>query len=112
MAKALSDMGSNIGLAGTVAGVTGVEAKVLIKSARPPFQKVGVLIGSAVAGGAIYSGFGFGFGFGLNLNLTNQPYAKHMAVFFISHLNSIYSAGIVWSLSLWMKIQIYFLEFS
>jgi hypothetical protein len=93
MAKALSDTGSNIGLAGTAAGVTGVWAKVLTKSARPPFQKVGVLIGSAVAGGAIHSGFGFGFG--LNLNLTNQPYAKHMAVFFISHLNSMYSAGIV-----------------
>jgi hypothetical protein len=38
MAKALNDTGSNIGLAGTVARVTGA-AKVLTKSARPPFKK-------------------------------------------------------------------------
>jgi len=61
MAKALNDMGYNIGLAVTVTvtAVTGVgvAAKVLSKSAISPFQKVGVLIGSAVAGGAIHSGF-------------------------------------------------------
>jgi hypothetical protein len=54
-------MGYNIGLAVTVTvtAVTGVgvAAKVLSKSAISPFQKVGVLIGSAVAGGAIHSGF-------------------------------------------------------
>lgn len=57
MAKTLDSVGNNIGLAGTVAAVAGGVTKVIFKSSIPPLQKVGIVVGSAVAGGAIQSGF-------------------------------------------------------
>jgi len=68
MANSLSDASSTLGLAGTLAALTGT-AKVVSKSTIPPFQKVGILIGSAFAGGAIDSGFGT-----LNRTIYNKSY--------------------------------------
>lgn len=49
-------VGRNIGVAGTVAGVAGAVAKGLAKSSLPPLAKAGVIVGSGVAGGAIFVG--------------------------------------------------------
>jgi hypothetical protein len=56
-AKAMASIGCNLGLAGTIAAVAGGVTKVIYKSSIPPLQKVGIVVGSAVAGGAIQSGF-------------------------------------------------------
>ncbi len=57
IAKSYSTIGSSIGLSTTIAGITGGVAKVIAKSSLPFLQKAGVVIGGAVAGGAIHSGF-------------------------------------------------------
>jgi hypothetical protein len=67
MANSLSDAYSTLGLAGTIAALTAGTAKVV--STIPPFQKVGILIGSAFAGGAIHSRF-----VTLNRTLNNKSY--------------------------------------
>nr|YP_010564236.1 hypothetical protein OYW92_mgp04 [Epichloe bromicola]UYX62220.1 hypothetical protein [Epichloe bromicola] len=46
----------NIGVAGTIAGVSGAVAKAIGKSGIPPLQKAGIIIGSAGAAGAIHAG--------------------------------------------------------
>jgi hypothetical protein len=46
----------NIGVAGTIAGVSGAVAKAIGKSGIPPLQKAGIIIGSAGAAGAIHVG--------------------------------------------------------
>jgi hypothetical protein len=69
MAKTLDSVGCNLGLAGTVAAVAGGVTKVISKSSIPPFQKVGIVVGSAVAGGAIQSGFS-----AINRGIYNHGY--------------------------------------
>jgi hypothetical protein len=49
-------LGRNIGVAGTIAGVSGAVAKAIGKSSMPPLQKAGIIIGSAGAAGAIHIG--------------------------------------------------------
>ena len=47
-------IGRNIGIAGTVAGVSGAVGKAIYKSSLPPLQKAGIVVGAAIAGGAIH----------------------------------------------------------
>lgn len=47
-------IGRNIGIAGTVAGVSGAVGKAIAKSSLPP--KGGIVIGAGIAGGAIHVG--------------------------------------------------------
>jgi hypothetical protein len=49
-------IGRNIGIAGTVAGVSGAVAKAIAKSSLPALQKAGIVIGAGIAGGAIHVG--------------------------------------------------------
>lgn len=49
-------IGRNIGIAGTVAGVSGAVRKAIAKSSMPPLQKAGIIIGAGIAGGAIHVG--------------------------------------------------------
>ncbi|KAI0398634.1 hypothetical protein F4802DRAFT_340266 [Xylaria palmicola] len=49
-------IGRNIGIAGTVAGVSGAVGKAIAKSSLPPLQKAGLVIGASIAGGAIHVG--------------------------------------------------------
>lgn len=49
-------IGRNIGIAGTIAGVSGAVAKGIAKSSMPPLQKAGIIIGAGVASGAIFVG--------------------------------------------------------
>jgi hypothetical protein len=49
-------IGRNIGIAGTVAGVSGAVGKAITKSSLPPFQKAALIIGAGIAGGAIHVG--------------------------------------------------------
>lgn len=49
-------IGRNIGVAGTVAGVSGAVGKAISKSIFPPLQKAGIVVGAGVAGGAIHVG--------------------------------------------------------
>lgn len=49
-------IGRNIGIAGTVAGVSGAVGKAIAKSSMPPLQKAGIIIGAGLAGGAIHVG--------------------------------------------------------
>jgi hypothetical protein len=54
--NAAEAVGRNIGIAGTVAGVSGAVAKGIAKSSMPPLQKAAVILGSSIAGGAIFVG--------------------------------------------------------
>lgn len=47
-------LGRNIGIAGTVAGVSGAVGKAIAKSSLPAFQKAGIVVGAGIAGGAIH----------------------------------------------------------
>lgn len=49
-------IGRNIGIAGTIAGVSGAVGKAIAKSSLPPLQKAGIVVGSGIAGGAIHVG--------------------------------------------------------
>ena len=49
-------IGRNIGIAGTVAGVSGAVGKAIAKSSLPPLQKAGMVVGAGVAGGAVHIG--------------------------------------------------------
>ena len=49
-------IGRNIGIAGTVAGVSGAVGKAIAKSSMPPLQKAAVVVGAGIAGGAIHVG--------------------------------------------------------
>ena len=49
-------LGRNIGIAGTVAGVSGAVGKAIAKSSLPPLQKAGIVVGAGIAGGAIHVG--------------------------------------------------------
>lgn len=54
ISKGISNIGYNIGLAGTISAVTAATAKVVGKSSLPPVQKAGIVIAGAAAGGAIH----------------------------------------------------------
>jgi len=49
-------IGRNIGIAGTVAGVSGAVGKAIAKSSLPPLQKAAIVVGAGIAGGAIHVG--------------------------------------------------------
>ena len=49
-------IGRNIGIAGTVAGVSGAVGNAIAKSSLPPLQKTGLVVGAAITGGAIHVG--------------------------------------------------------
>jgi hypothetical protein len=49
-------LGRNIGIAGTVAWVSGAVGKAIAKSSLPPLQKAGIVVGAGIAGGAIHIG--------------------------------------------------------
>ena len=49
-------LGRNIGIAGTIAGVSGGVAKAISKSGMPPIQKAGIILGSAGLAGGIHIG--------------------------------------------------------
>lgn len=49
-------IGRNIGIAGTIAGVSGAVGKAIAKSSLPPLQKAGLVVGAGIAGGAIHVG--------------------------------------------------------
>ena len=52
--QGISNIGTNIGLGATVAGVAGAVGKGISKSSIPPLQKAGVIVSSAVIGGGIH----------------------------------------------------------
>jgi hypothetical protein len=56
LSKGISNLGSQLGLGGTVAGVSAAVAKGLSKSSLPPVQKVGLIMGAAMAGAGIHLG--------------------------------------------------------
>ena len=49
-------IGRNVGIAGTVAGVSGAVGNAIAKSSLPPLQKAGIVVGAGIAGGAIHIG--------------------------------------------------------
>jgi hypothetical protein len=49
-------LGRNIGIAGTVAGVSGAVGKAIAKSSLPTLQKAGIVVSAGIAGGAIHIG--------------------------------------------------------
>lgn len=49
-------IGRNIGIAGSVAGVSGAVGTAIAKSSLPPLQKAGLVVGAAIAGGGIHVG--------------------------------------------------------
>jgi len=49
-------LGRNIGVAGSVAGVSGAVGRAIAKSSLPPLQKAGVVVGAAITGGVIHVG--------------------------------------------------------
>ena len=59
MAQGLSTVGSNFGLAATVAAVTTPMASVISKSGIPPLQKAGFIVGAALLGGMIHARSGY-----------------------------------------------------
>ena len=44
-------IGRNLGIAGTVAGVSGAVGNAIAKSSLPPLQKAGIVVGAAIVGG-------------------------------------------------------------
>lgn len=44
-------IGRNVGIAGTVAGVSGAVGNAIAKSSLPPLQKAGIVVGAAIVGG-------------------------------------------------------------
>jgi hypothetical protein len=59
IATGINTIGANVGLAGTIAAVTGGMAKVISNTSLPPLQKGGLIIAGAVAGGAIHTGVSY-----------------------------------------------------
>ena len=47
-------IGRNVGIAGTVAGVSGAVGNAIAKSSLPPLQKAGIVVGGAITRGAIH----------------------------------------------------------
>jgi hypothetical protein len=56
IAKGITSLGSNVGLAGCVGALAGSVAKGVAKSSLPPFQKVGLIMGGGIAGAALHVG--------------------------------------------------------
>lgn len=56
ISRGISSLGSQIGLGATVAGVSAAVSKGIAGSSLPPLQKAAVIVGSAMAGGAIHVG--------------------------------------------------------
>jgi len=54
IANSISTVGSNIGLAATVAAISTGVAKVVAKSSLPPIQKAGIVVAGSVIGGGIH----------------------------------------------------------
>jgi hypothetical protein len=54
--KSISSVGSNLGLAGTIAGVAGAVGKSISNSSIPPLQKAGLVAGGALVGGLLHMG--------------------------------------------------------
>ena len=61
-------VGRNIGIAGTVAGVSGAVGNAIAKSSLPPLQKAGIVVGAAIVGGG-----GIHVGTSLVNSLVNTP---------------------------------------
>ena len=55
LSKAISAVGSNIGLGGTMVGVGTAVDKTIVKSGMPPLQRGGVVIAGSVLGGIAHS---------------------------------------------------------
>lgn len=56
ISKGISSVGSNVGLAGTIAAIFSSVAKVIGKNSMPPVQKAGVVIDSSIIGAGIHMG--------------------------------------------------------
>jgi len=56
ISRGISSLGSQVGLGATVAGVSAAVSKGIASSSLPPLQKAAVIVGSAMAGGAIHVG--------------------------------------------------------
>ena len=54
ISKGISNLGNNIGLGATVAGVSTAVAKGITKSSLPPVQKAGIIAAGGVVGGIIH----------------------------------------------------------
>lgn len=52
--KGLSNIGNNIGIGATVAGVSAAVAKGITKTSLPPVQKAGIIVAGSVIGGVIH----------------------------------------------------------
>lgn len=76
-------IGRNIGIAGTVAGVSGAVGKAIAKSSMPPLQKAGIIVGAGIAGGAIHVGTSV-----VNRVVNTPDYTK------TSHATTNFSGGI------------------
>jgi hypothetical protein len=59
ISKGISNVGSNIGLAGTVGAVTAGVAKSIGKSTLPPVQKAGIVVAGSLIGAGIHIGASF-----------------------------------------------------
>lgn len=55
IANGISNIGSNIGLGATVAGVSSAVAKGVSKSSLPPVQKAGIIVAGGIIGGTIHT---------------------------------------------------------
>ena len=56
ISKGISNVGANIGLGATVAGVSSAVAKGISKSSLPPIQKASIIIGGGVVGAVLHVG--------------------------------------------------------
>lgn len=56
LAKGISNVGSNLGLAATIGGMAAAVSKAIAKSALPPTQKAAIVMGSGFLGAAIHTG--------------------------------------------------------
>lgn len=56
ISRGITSLGSQVGLGATVAGVSAAVSKGIASSSLPPLQKAAVIVGSAMAGGAIHVG--------------------------------------------------------
>jgi hypothetical protein len=54
ISKGISNLGTNIGLGATVAGITTAAAKSISKSYLPPVQKAGIIFAGGIIGGIIH----------------------------------------------------------
>lgn len=56
MAKGISSLGSNVGLAASIGAVAGGVTKDITKSSLPPFQKAGIIMAGSLAGAILHVG--------------------------------------------------------